>query len=43
MDHEVFISYSTQDKTIADAVCHSLEESSTKSPESRLLSKLCKQ
>jgi formylglycine-generating enzyme required for sulfatase activity len=28
MDHEVFISYSTQDKTIADAVCHSLEESS---------------
>ncbi len=27
MEHEVFISYSSQDKVIADAVCHSLEES----------------
>lgn len=26
MEHEVFINYSTQDKVIADAVCHSLEE-----------------
>lgn len=26
MEHEVFISYSSQDKIIADAVCHSLEE-----------------
>ena len=26
MEHEIFISYSTLDKSIADAVCHSLEE-----------------
>lgn len=26
MEHEVFISYVSQDKAIADAVCHSLEE-----------------
>ena len=26
MEHEVFISYSSKDKNIADAVCHSLEE-----------------
>lgn len=26
MEHEVFISYSSRDKNIADAVCHSLEE-----------------
>ena len=26
MEHEIFISYSSRDKNIADAVCHSLEE-----------------
>ena len=26
MEHEIFISYSSHDKNIADAVCHSLEE-----------------
>ena len=26
MEHEVFISYSSSDKTIADAICHTLEQ-----------------